>query len=212
VPINARVVLGKQEKELEVRDVSRSGIFLYCGDPPGQVGTILMMRLALAAGIKPVELKAEIVRVVIDATDKKGRVLGYGAQFVEVNASAQKELLNLLDRAMLGRGSARRIYPRVYQMIEIRARTKTEMKALLHDIGEGGVGLHLDRPLEKDEEVALEVSRGKNAPPMKFQARVVACAPTDGSMTSYRVGLRFAPFTPQIRNELQTFLKKMYSK
>jgi c-di-GMP-binding flagellar brake protein YcgR len=204
--------MGKREVELEVRDVSRSGIFLFCADPPGQVGAVVPVRLALAAGIKPVELKAEIVRVVVDQSDKKGAVLGFAAQFVEMSKATEKELLSLLDRAMLGRGSHRRIYPRVYHLIEIRARTKTELRAMLRDIGEGGVGIHLDRALDPDEQVTLDIARGKSEPPLKMQGWVVSCVATDASMTSYRVGLRFGPMSATVRNELQSFLKKVYTK
>lgn len=212
VPIIVRVVTGKKELELVARDISRSGIFLFCKEPPGQVGTVLTLRLALTAGIKPVEVRAEIVRVVLDGDDKKGGVLGVGAQFVELTPAKERDLLNLLDRAMLGRGSMRRIYPRVYHLIEIRARSKTELRAILRDIGEGGVGLTLDRELRIDEEVALEISRGKGETALKLQGWVVSCVALGSGMTSFRVGLRFGRIPAPVRTELQVFLKKLYSK
>jgi len=209
VPLNVRVLAGKKELELAARDISRSGIFLFSPNPPGQVGTVLTLRLSLTAGIKPVEVKAEIVRVVLDPVDKKGGVLGFGAHFVELTPAREQDLLNLLDRAMLGRGSMRRIYPRVYHLIEVRARSKTELRAILQDIGEGGVGLNLDRPMQLDEEVALEIARAREGP-LKLQGWVTSC--TGSGQGTFRVGLRFGRITQPVRVELQSFLKKLYSK
>jgi c-di-GMP-binding flagellar brake protein YcgR len=209
VPLHVRVLDGKKEVELAARDISRSGIFLFSPNPPGSVGTVLTLRLSLTAGIKPVEVKAEIVRVVLDAADKKGGVLGFGAHFVELTPAKEKDLLNLLDRAMLGRGSQKRIYPRVYHLIEVRARSKTELRAILRDIGEGGVGLNLDRPLPLDEEVALEIARTRE-PPLKLQGWVTSCV--SGGQSTFRVGLRFGRISQPVRADLQTFLKKLYSK
>jgi len=210
VPLNVRVLAGKKEVEMQARDISRSGIFLFSRNPPGQVGAVLTLRLSLTAGIKPVEVRAEIVRVVLDPEDKKGGVLGFGAHFVELMPDKERDLLNLLDRAMLGRGSMRRIYPRVYHLIEVRARSKTELRAILHDIGEGGVGLNLDRTLQIDEEVALEINRGRGEQVLKLQGWVTSCV-SSGAGT-YRVGLRFGPTPAPVRAELQAFLKKLYSK
>jgi len=210
VPLDVRVLAGKKELELPARDISRSGIFLFSPNPPGQVGTVITLRLSLTAGIKPVEVKAEIVRVVLDPEDKKGGVLGFGAHFVELTPAKERDLLNLLDRAMLGRGSRRRIYPRVYHLIEVRARSKTELRAILQDIGEGGVGLNLDRSLPVDEEVALEIARGRGEPPLKLQGWVTSCA--GAGQGAFRVGLRFSRITQPVRAELQAFLKKLYSK
>jgi c-di-GMP-binding flagellar brake protein YcgR len=210
VPLIVRVLAGKKELELQARDISRSGIFLFSRDPPGQVGTVLTLRLALTAGIKPVEVRAEIVRVVLDPEDKKGGVLGFGAHFVELTPEKEQALLNLLDRAMLGRGSLKRIYPRVYHLIEVKARSKTELRAILQDIGEGGVGLNLERPLQLDEEVALEINRSRGEAALKLQGWVVSCVGTPSG--SFRVGLRFGRIPGPMRTELQAFLKKLYSK
>jgi c-di-GMP-binding flagellar brake protein YcgR len=171
---------------------------------------MISLRLSLTAGIKPVDVKAEIVRVVLDPEDKKGGVLGFGAHFVELSPSKEQDLLNLLDRAMLGRGSMRRIYPRVYHLIEVKARSKTELRAILQDIGEGGVGLNLDRPLQIDEEVALEIARTRADGPLKLQGWVTSCVGT--GQGAFRVGLRFARITQPVRADLQAFLKKLYSK
>lgn len=211
VPIQVRVLLGKNELELEARDVSRSGVFLFTDKPPGQVGTVLQLRLSLLAGIKPVEVKAEMVRIVMDPDRGGGAVLGFGAQFVDMGPQKEREILDLLDRAMLGRGTARRIHPRVYQLIEIRCRTRTELKAMLQDIGEGGVGLTLDRSMALDEEVALEIGQGKE-PPLKVHGWVVSCVPAGPVPGSYRVGLRFGRLAGPAREELRRYLKRSYRK
>lgn len=210
VPLHVRVLAGKKEVELAARDISRSGIFLFSPHPPGPVGTVISLRLSLTAGIKPVDVKAEIVRVVLDPEDKKGGVLGFGAHFVELSPGKEQDLLNLLDRAMLGRGSMRRIYPRVYHLIEVRARSKTELRAILQDIGEGGVGLNLDRPMQIDEEVALEIARGRGEQALKLQGFVTSCVGT--GQGAFRVGVRFGRITQPVRADLQAFLKKLYSK
>lgn len=211
VPMHVQVLLGKKELSLEVRDVSQSGIFLFTDKPPGQVGTMLQLRMALIAAIKPVHMKAEIVRIVMNPDRNDGSVLGFGAHFVEMTPAKEQELLNLLDRAMLGRGSARRIHPRVYQLIEIRCRTKTELKAMLQDIGEGGVGITLDRKLTMNEEVALEIGQGKE-PPLKLHGWVVSSTPVGPMPGSYRIGLRFGRLAAPVREELQRYLRRVYRK
>ena len=206
--MSVQVIDGKREQELSVRDVSKSGIFLYCKQPPGEVGTLITLRLSLVAGLKPVEVKAEIVRIVLDA-DHGDEVLGFGAHFVEMSPEREAELLNFLDRAMLGRGSLRRIYPRVYHSIEVRCRSRTELKALVRDIGEGGAGLTVDRELQIGEEVTLEISQDGQHP-LWLHGNVLTCVRGDGPTPSFRIGLRFSQLTTEERDALKGYMKGLY--
>ena len=210
VPMSVQVIDGKREQELSVRDVSKSGIFLFSKKPPGEVGTLITLRLSLVAGLKPVEVKAEIVRVVLDA-DHGDEVLGFGAHFVEMTPERESALINFLDRAMLGRGSLRRIYPRVYHYVEVRCRTRTELKALVRDIGEGGAGLTVDREMQLDEEISIEISQGA-LPSLRLRGNVVSCVRGEGPAPSFRIGLRFSHLTMDERAELQAYMKGLYRK
>jgi hypothetical protein len=206
VPINVRVVIGRQEQELSVRDISRRGIFLYTKQPPAGVGAVLTLKLALTAGIKPLSVQAEVIRIVMDGN--RG-VLGMAMRFVQQSLHQEEGLLDLLDRAMLGRGTKMRAYPRVYHLIDVVCRTRTQAQALMRDIGEGGLGLTLDRPLGENEEVTVEISRRGDAP-LRLQGWAINCEAVPGHPGMYRAGLRFGRIPPNVRRDLQTYLKKLY--
>ncbi len=206
VPIDARIVLEDQEVAFTVREVSRSGIFLYTAKPPAEVGALLTLKLAITAGIKPVTLQAKLVRV---ANDEGGAVLGMGLKFVDLTESTTKQLLDLIDRAMVGRGTQMRAYPRVSFLLTVRCTSKQELSAVLRDIGEGGVGLELAEPFKKDEAVTIEVARPGLAV-LKLKGWVVSCIPTTGARKRYRVGVCFTALSPTLRAELVEFLRSLY--
>ena len=192
VPLNVRVQTGKKEIELAARDISRSGVFLFSPNPPGPVGTMLTLRLSLTAGIKPVEVKAEIVRVVLDAADKKGAVLGFGAHFMELTP-AEQGLLNLWT-AMLGRGNQRRIYARVPP--HRGAGALRPSCAPSSRTRPGRRGLNLDRPMQIDEEVALGLrTRGEAA-----EAAGVGDVPPEQRAGHVPGGLRFGRIAQPVRS------------
>lgn len=211
VPVSARLVDGSRELELAVRDISRGGIFLYTKNPPGKVGKVVTLKLAITAGLKPVVISAEITRIVMDTAERGGGVLGMGLQFVRLNEERERQLIDLLDRAMLGPGTNSRAYPRVYHLLDVVCRSTVELRALLRDIGEGGVGLTVDRPLTLDEPVSIEISRtGETA--LRLDGWVVSQEKLPDESGRYRAGIRFARLAPEMRQKLNDWMKRLYRK
>lgn len=208
VAVNARLVVRGEEIEFSVRDVSQGGIFLYTKNPPGRVGDVFLLKLALTAGIKTAMVRAEIVRVVMDTDDRSDEILGIGLHYVDVTAEQEQALTDMLDRAMLGAGTMSRAFPRVYYLLDVGCRTTSELKAIMRDIGEGGVGLTVDRRMEVNEEVEVEITRsGETA--LKLPGWVVSCEPVSSKALEFRVGVRFARLGPA-RAELNAFIQKLY--
>lgn len=206
VPLNARLLIAGEERELFVRDVSRRGIFLYTSKMLGAPGAIFPLKLALTAGIKTVSLRAEVVRNVPDPKGKRGDLLGVGMRFLDVTPPIEAQLLDLFDRAMMGRGTKMRAFPRVYRILEVTCRTNRDLRGLVRDIGEGGCGLTVEEKVPLHAVVGLALPRrGKS--PLNMQGWVVGCE-TVG--TSYRVGIRFSRLTPEVRAELEEFLKGLF--
>src|SRR5688500_4250865 len=86
-------------------------------------------------------------------------ILGIGLAFLNLVDDARKQLEDLLQRAMLGVGTNGRAYPRVACMMDVRYMylTPALRRAVLRDIGEGGVGLFADDLLAKDSVVVVEL-------------------------------------------------------
>ncbi len=206
VPIDARLVLGDQEVAFTVREVSRSGIFLYTQRPPAEVGSEITLKLAITAGIKPLTLRVEVVRI---SYDEGGTILGMGLKFLQVSDALTQELVSLIDRALVGRGTQMRAYPRVSYLLSVRCVSKVELNAMLRDIGEGGVGLETSYPFKKDDEVTVEVTRpGKTV--LRLRGWVVSCAPAQPQRERYRVGICFTALAPALRTELVEFIRGLY--
>ena len=62
--------------------------------------------------------------------------------------------------------------------------------------------------LQVDEEVGLEINRGRGETVLKLQGWVTSCV--SSAPGTFRVGLRFGPTPAAVRAELQVFLKKLY--
>ena len=208
-PLSARIVVGARETELAVRDVSISGIFLYTRDPPGPVGTLVSLKLAVTAGIKPIPVQGKIVRIVLDPEGKAGTILGIGVHFETGSPGQAQSVLELLDRAMLGKGTHNRAFPRICYQLEVTCRTKDEVKALLRDIGEGGVGLTVARAFSKDENIMVEIAAAKGAA-LRLAGWVVSCESVASKTGSFRIGVRFGRLPPQTRKDLKLFLEALY--
>ena len=208
VPLNARIVIGSAETELAVRDVSLRGIFLYCRSPPGPVGTAVILKLALTAGIKPLLVHGRIVRVVVDPK-AAGTILGIGVEFDTGGPEQDRQVLSLLDRAMLGRGTNNRAFPRICYLLEVVCRTKDGVKALLRDIGEGGVGLTVEQSFTKDQDVTVEIGVAKGAT-LKLPGWVVSSEAILAHPGQFRVGVRFGRLSAETREELNVFLEALY--
>ncbi len=146
----------------------------------------------------------------LDPSGKGTEVLGVGVEFGFGRPEEETALVELLDRAMLGPGTNNRAFPRVYYLLEVTCRTKQELKAILQDVGEGGVGVTVDRALERDEAVSVEFRRARAAGSLSLQGWVVSTEPAPGSPGNHRVGVRFGRLSKDERAELKAFLAALY--
>lgn len=203
--INARVLSAGSENEIPARDISRAGIFLHTKEPLGPIGGRVSLKLALMAGIRPITVNAEIARIA------SGAMSGYGLRFVFENEPAQRaQVIDLIDRAMLGPGIDKRAWPRVYQLVPVICRTRVEIKGVLRDLCEGGAGLYIQAPVNVNDEVTIEIARSLHNPAMALEGYVCAAEPSPVERDVYRVGVRFTRLSPTIRAQLLEFLKQQY--
>lgn len=203
--VNARVLAGGTETEIPARDISRAGIFLQTKAPLGPIGGRVTLKLALMAGIRPITVNAEIARV------STGSMTGTGLRFVfEDEKVQQTQVLELIDRAMLGPGIDKRAWPRVYALVPIICRTKVEIKGVLRDLCEGGAGLWIQGQVAVNEEMTLEIPRSVGQAGMTLDGYVCTADASPVERDVYRVGVRFSRLTPTIRAQLLEFLKQQY--
>lgn len=165
------------------------------------------MKLSLTAGIRPITIEGEIVRVV-KSENGDGGTVGFGVRFRPMSPAQEDGLLDLIDRSMLGKGTRVRAFPRVYHVLEVGCRSSRDFRAVLRDIGEGGLGLWVSSPLSIGEECTVELAR-PDGPALSLRGWVVSCEPTRGK-SDYRVGLRFIRMPYATQRELQTFLRSLY--
>jgi Tfp pilus assembly protein PilZ len=209
VPLKAALVVGSRETELAVRDVSRGGIFVYTTSSPGVLGSQVTLKLSLEGGVKPVVVRGRIARVA-HVPDGKGRTTeGVGIAFTGNDAATERALLEVIGRALVGRGTRNRAFPRIYYLLEVRCGSKGELKALMRDIGEGGLGLSVDQKLEIDEEVEVEISKHDAPGGLRLKGWVVSCDPAPDPTGRHRVGVRFGRQTPETRKELRAFISSL---
>lgn len=203
--VNARVVVGGNEVELPARDISRAGIFLQTKDPVAPIGGRVSLKLALMAGIRPITVNAEIARV---AT---GSMTGHGLRFVfEDERAQQAQVLDLIDRAMLGPGIDKRAWPRVYALIPVVCRTSVEIKAVLRDLCEGGAGLYVQAPVKVNEALTLEIPRSLGQAGMTLEGYACTAEESPAEHGVWRVGVRFTRLAPATRALLLEYLKQQY--
>lgn len=199
--INARVVSGTSETEFPVRDISKGGIFLSAPNSLAAVGGRVQLKLALTAGIRPIMVSAEVARLAHGG--------GVGLRFLYESPQQTAQVLELIDRSMLGPGTDRRAFPRVYVLLNVVFRTRTDTRVVLRDLSEGGAGVWLERPAPMNEEVTIELSR-IGRPDLKLDGWIAACDKIEGEPALYRAGIRFGRLSPQTRQELLDFLKQQY--
>ena len=211
--MSAQLLLKDREIAMGVRDISSGGIFLYTSEPPVPVGEDVTIRLALTPGIKPVTVGAEVVRVLMASPEQGGGILGIGLHFHKISPDIRKQLDDLLHRAMLGVGTNGRAYPRVSCMMDVRFMylTPALRRAVLRDVGEGGVGLFADEQVAKDSVVVVELQCDA-ATTLHLSGQVVSCEEMRGNKGGrYRIGVKFSGLAQEGRKDLQRFLKRLWT-
>jgi hypothetical protein len=202
VPLDVRVTVDGKEHILRVREISRSGIFLYTADPVGKLGVVLQLRLSIVAGIRPLTVDAQVVRI---ARDASGNELGLALRFLHLDAVQEKAILELIDRAMNGRGTGPRAFPRISFQQDVNSSSGD--KPVLRDIGEGGAGLQLKRRVDVGSELHLDLDLGAHGP-LQVGTVVTSCQEEAGGL--FRVGVRFHRLSAEAREKLGHFLRELY--
>jgi hypothetical protein len=79
----------------------------------------------------------------------------------------------------------------------------------MRDIGEGGAGLSVSQALTKDEEVILEIKRNNPFRQLSLKGWVVSCEAVVKEPPEYRVGIRFARQTAEMRKALLALISEL---
>lgn len=208
VPISARLIRGSEETELPVRDVSVAGIFLYTSKTLGPQGTELTLKLAHAEGIGSLLIRGRVAHVETDPLGERGDTLGVGIQFVDVGPEQHQGLVSLIERAMLGQGTTNRAFPRVAHTLGVVCLSPEELPWIMNDLGEGGMGLTVQRAFAKGDAVIIEVRYGE-APAIKLPGWVVWSEPVIAIAGHFRIGVRFSKLSPLVRAQLLDVLRAL---
>ena len=128
-------------------------------------------------------------------------------RFVNVPQEDQQTLLEMIERAMTGRGTGPRAYPRIAFLLNVRCKSSSELQGLLRDMGEGGAGLELPQALVEGAEVLVELDL-PGRPALQLAGYVTSCERE--AEKRFRVGIRFRKMTPVLRAELTAVLRQRY--
>lgn len=208
IRISAQMLVAGQETELEARELSRGGVFLYCATPPAIVGSKMAIKLATTAGIRPIALEAQLVRV---AHKPDGGVLGIGLRFVAPSVDQERALLGLIERGMQGAGTNNRAFPRVYSQLGVTIPSRSGASALLQDIGEGGACLWVDLRFSVNDELTIEIPITGDLP-LRLGGFVVSSEPVADQAGTSRIGMRFARISAPQRTQLRALLASLCRK
>lgn len=206
--VAARVVMGREEVEYPVRDISRGGVFLNAKSAFAPVGGKVQLRLALAGWVRPVTLHAQVTRVAMN-TVTHAAATGIGLKFQFESPTQSAAVLDLIDRSMDGPGTEKRAWPRVQVLINATLRGRSELRVQLRDLCEGGAGMIVPEPVGSGDEVTLELARlGKSV--LAIKGWIAACDPLPNR--GHRAGMKFAALSRDQRAEVLEFLKAQYRK
>ncbi|MGB2908897.1 MAG: PilZ domain-containing protein [Candidatus Aminicenantaceae bacterium] len=106
-----------------------------------------------------------------------------------------------------GDGAERRQYPRVKAEVFYREPRLAPRKQAIHDISLGGVQIHCDEELEKDQQLEMEFFLPNGEVLVAIaQVRWSSKLP-EGSDAAYAAGLQFMHLNPEDAEELKKYLE-----
>jgi hypothetical protein len=168
-------LIGREERSVLLREVSRRTARLFSDAPLGDPGAVVQLVLPSING--DLTVKAQVLSARACAADHDVTVL-----FVTDDDSAGLEAL--LDLLLAGRGGGDRRHPRVIHRLAARLLDHPQVEAHIEDVSKGGCGLLLAaREFELGELIHLAVG-DLTLPP----ARVMNQRP-DGEL--FRIGAQF---------------------
>ncbi len=209
-PVRAFVLREEDRFEVPVRNISRSGLFIFTPKPIAEIGDELALDLQLGDDPPAATVRAEIVHTV-PAPEPGSGLLGIGLSFTKLTANQQQQIDRLLGRLMDGSGGGRRAYPRIAHRLDAWCTTTERMRGVLRDISASGVGLWLETPVPLGLRITVEIERDGREP-MKLVGKIVSVTTPAADAPFISVGVQFDPMTETQQLELQDFLHALLSR
>lgn len=199
VPCVVQSPIGVNEGRL--LDLSRSGAQLETDVDVGQQGQTITLGLGLPEDDVAVSVKAEIVR-----RREKGDGFQYGLRFSVLEFEAKEKLYAFIEHVAGAEGGERRSHARYARRLEIELTTKEQLRSVMKDVSEGGIGLVTGVPVVLDEAVRIEV-RIPNMRPLLLPGRVTYVHALKEK--TFAVGVSFDALKPETKQQLDAFLKQL---
>jgi len=209
-PVRAFVLREEDRFEVPVRNISRTGLFIFTPKPLAEVGDELVLDLQLGDDPPAATVRAEVVHSV-PASQEGGGLLGMGLVFAKLTANQQQQIDRLLARLMDGSGGGRRAYPRIAHRLDAWCTTTERMRGVLRDISASGVGLWLEAPCPLGQRITVEIERDRGSP-MKLVGKIVSVTTPSAGAPFLSVGVQFEPMDEAQKEELQDFLHALLSR
>ena len=189
----------------KLENISWGGAALHTEYSIGKVGDFIRVVLPSYRG-RQITVQAEILRV-WDVADEKG----YGVRFSKVRTVDEEALQQLLEfLAESGDTSGQRENARLTQRIDIQYDDASEFQVTLEDISAGGLGITVPEPMEIDQSLLAAISTTDEQCELLLRARVVRQQEISFSnITMYRVGLKFEHPTEDIKERVNSMIRKM---
>ncbi len=209
-PVRAFVLREEDRFEVPVRNISRTGLFVFTPKPLAEIGEELALDLQLGDDLPVATVRAEVVHSVPAPPPGTG-LLGMGLSFAKLTPNQEQQIDLLLGRLMDGSGGGRRAYPRIAHRLDAWCTTTERMRGVLRDISASGVGLWLEKPVPLGQRITVEIERdGRD--PMKLVGKVVSVTTPATGAPFLCVGVQFDPMNEEQREELQDFLHALLSR
>ena len=182
-------------------DLSRSGAQLEADLDVAESGEMIMLGLGLPEDTIAVQLKAEVVR-----KGAKGEGFWYGLRFSVLEFEARQKLYAFIEHLAGGDGGNRRDKPRFARRLEIELTTKEQLKSVMRDVSEGGIGLVTPVAVVLDEPVRIDV-RIPGTTPLTLPGRVAYVHALKEK--NFAVGVAFDQLKPETKAMLDQFIKSL---
>jgi c-di-GMP-binding flagellar brake protein YcgR len=187
--------------EYPVRDLSAGGLFIFTTVTSVKVGDRLRLELSPLDRDLPVQLDAQVARLVPPEPERPG---GLGLYFVDVLPAAQTALKALLHHLLHGKGGERRAYPRVAHRVAVECTGAKDVRGVLRDLSLGGAGLFVEAPVALGERVTLRLTAQERT--LTLPARVISTRWGLGGEPYDQAGLEFTDLDAAQKAALSEFL------
>jgi hypothetical protein len=174
--------------------------------PIANVGESVELVFPGRGGVE-LRLMASVLRVERSANEHV-----YATRFVPLNPRQREALLSVLQTLLSGPGGGQRRHPRLAYRLDVRYQSLSELRGMIEDISRGGFAMTVQEPVNKGQEVVLNIPDSAGDDLLTVRARVVHVRASVWGPVGNRLGLEFTEMTAERRRLFDALLDFLVEK